>query len=236
MRAGVASGAGWRCDCYGNLRNAGDKYVPRPLSWNHMYDAYPRETVECGATETWRTGPVHLETCWVPMGWYRSNYDIDFILEQGLKYHATYFMPKYTRLPEKWMDKLAAFCRRLGYRFVYRQAQLSYKVSPGGSFKFMSWIENVGVAPIYRRYDYALRLRQGERQAVVVFDDVDIRKWLPGDAWFGRQVKLPDGFEKGYAELAAGLIDPQTRTPCVRFAVKEQFPDGWVDLGGIEIE
>ena len=235
MRAGIATGSGWRCDCFGDDRRAGDHLVPCLLGWNHMYEAYPREVTECGATEAWKTAPVHFESCWVPMGWHRGGYDIDFIIEQGFKYHGTYFMPKYTRLPEPWMEKLTAFCRKLGYRFIYRHALLDRQVARGGSFRFQSWIENAGVAPIYRRYDFALRLRQGDREEIVVLEDQDIRKWLPGDVWINRDVKLPEGFKPGWAELAAGLIDPVSKEARVSFAVKEVFPDRWVVLNGIEI-
>ncbi|MCY3020873.1 MAG: DUF4832 domain-containing protein [Planctomycetota bacterium] len=235
MRAGIASGSGWRCDCYGDLRAVGDHDVPRHLSWNHMYEAYPPEVIAGGATDAWKTGPVHFEACWVPMAWYQNGYDIDFILEQGLKYHGTYFMPKYTRMPEVWMEKLERFCRTLGYRFVYRIALFDRQVKRGGSLHIKSWIENVGVAPIYQRYDLAFRFRQGDHEAVVPLKDIDIRTWLPGDFWLDRNIPLPEGFKPGCAELAAALVDPATQEAKVSFAVKEVFPDRWVDLNGIEI-
>jgi hypothetical protein len=235
MGSGLATGSGWRADCFGDLRNLGSPEVPRQLSWNHMYEAYPQEVAQAGAQEAWRTAPVHYETCWVPMFWYQHGFDIDFILEQGLKYHTTYFMPKYTALPEPWMEKLDRFCRKLGYRYVYRHAIVETPVKAGTSFRFQSWIENVGVAPIYRRYDFALRLRQGDRSEYVVFDDVDIRKWLPGDGVIDRRVPLPPGLKPGWVDLSAGLVAPGTREARVSFAVKEVFSDRWVALGGIEI-
>jgi hypothetical protein len=169
------------------------------------------------------------------MNWYEEGYDIDFILQQGLKYHATYFMPKYTALPEKWMDKLTAFCRQLGYRYIYRQATIDAQVQRGGSFHFESWIENVGVAPIYRRYDFALRLKQGDHEEIIVLDDVDIRKWLPGDAIIDRSIALPASIKPGWVELSAGLIDPVSKEARVSFAVKEVYSDRWVALNGIEV-
>jgi hypothetical protein len=150
-------------------------------------------------------------------------------------YFGTYFMPKYTRLPEAWMDKLAGFCRRLGYRYVFRQGIFDPEVARGGRFRFQCWIENVGAAPIYRRYDLALRLRQGGREAVIPFPHLDIRAWLPGDVCLDEQVALPEGFQPGWADLSAGLIDPQTRQPKVSFAVKEQYADRWMPLERILI-
>ena len=235
MAPAIATGSGWRADCFGDLRNLGSPEVPRQLSWNHMYEAYPQEVAQGDAQEAWRTAPVHYETCWVPMFWYQHGFDIDFILEQGLKYHTTYFMPKYTALPEPWMDKLDRFCRKLGYRYVYRHALVETPVKAGTSFRFQSWIENVGVAPIYRRYDFALRLRQGDRSEYVVFDNVDIRKWLPGDAILDRRVPLPPGLKPGWVDLSAGLVAPGTREARVSFAVKEVYSDRWVALGGIEV-
>lgn len=113
MRESVSRGSGWRVDCFGDLRWhwQGSPQVPRSSSWCHMYDSYPRQVVLSGAQEAWKTAPIHFETCWVPMGWYQRGYDIDFIIEQGLKFHGTYFMPKYTALPEERLDKLASFRR-----------------------------------------------------------------------------------------------------------------------------
>lgn len=236
MEEGIASGSGWRCDCFGDLSAAGSNEVPCNVSWNHHFDCYPRAVCEANAQEAWKRAPIHFESCWVPMAWYKRGWDIDFIIEQGLKFHGTYLMPKYTRLPEPWMGKLADFCRRLGYHFVLRQAIYTRSVKADGRLRFMSWIENVGVAPMYRRYDFALRLRQGDFEQVVPMTDIDVRSWLPGDAWIDRQVQIPQGFRAGYVELAAGLVLPGTTESKVHFAVKERFPDRWTDLGGIILE
>ena len=46
---------------------------------------------------------------------------------------------------------------------------------------------------------------------------------------------LPGSFEPGEVAIHAGLIDPDTHRPRVRFAVEESDPDGWVPLGSIEV-
>jgi hypothetical protein len=236
FQAAFPTGAGWRVDCYGDMSEFGSAFVNQSVSWNHTFDEYPRDICKADGQRVWTKAPIHLETCWVPMHWYQREWDIDFILEQGLKYHATYFMPKYTRLPEKWMDKLAAFCRKLGYRFVLRQGLFENHPKRGGSFRFQSWIENIGVAPIYRPYQFALRLRQGDHAEILPQPQEDIRQWLPGDVWLDFPVTVPASFQPGYVELAAGIIDPQTQKVKVKFAVKEQFPDGWALLDGLVIE
>ncbi|HYG74666.1 MAG TPA: DUF4832 domain-containing protein [Planctomycetota bacterium] len=235
MKAAVESGAGWRCDSFGDLSAVGNEQVSRHVSWNHHFDCYPKAVYECGAADTWRTAPVHLESAWVPLGWQKAGWDLDFVLEQGLKFHATYFMPKSCALPEEWMGKLKAFCRKLGYRFVLRQACFKREVKAGGTLTFESWIENIGVAPIYRRYDFALRFRQGDSTYLITLDDVDITKWLPGDAWINTEVRVPGELRRGWVELSAGLIDRNTKKAAVRFAVKERFSDGFVPLEGFEL-
>ncbi len=64
---------------------------------------------------------------------------------------------------------------------------------------------------------------------------MDIRTWLPGDAWTEQRVRLPEAIKPGVVHLAAGLVARDTKQPKVRFAVKEQFPEGWVDLGVIKV-
>ena len=235
MEEGIRTGAGWRCDCFGDLSERGSAEVCRHLSWNHHYDSYPFLVCDAGATEVWRQQPVHLECCWVPMTWYRQGWDVDFIIEQGLKFHATYFMPKSCALPEPWMDKLMAFCNRLGYRFILRQASVARSGRAGQSLPFHCWIENVGVAPIYRRYELAFRLRQDDQVFVIPQHDLDCRTWMPGDTCLHREIALPASLRKGMVELSLGLLAPRSQTPGVRFAIKEQFADGWVPVGAVEI-
>ena len=230
----IKCGSGWRCDCFGDLKTPGSSTVPCHLSWNHMYDAYPMQICKANAQEAWKTAPVHFETCWVPMKWYRDGFDIDFIIEQGLKYHGTYFMPKYTRLPDEWMDKLSKFCRKLGYRYVYRQSKVDSSIAPDKTMHFTSWIENVGVAPIYKKYDFALRFRQREREEIILLKDVDICKWLPGDICLEKDIKVPKWLKSGFCDISAGILD-SNKTPKIKFAVKEQYSDFWLPLGEVKV-
>jgi len=234
-KVGIESGAGWRWNCYGDMGDAGSSHVLKVNSWNHMYDAYPNAVHHARAQERWKTQPVHFETCGVPMDWYDRGYDIDFILQQGLKYHPTYFMPKSTALPAAWMDKLADFCNHIGYRFVLRQAIVPTEITARGAIKIHLWVENVGVAPLYRPYELALRVRQGERDTLLTVPAADPRTWLPGDTIIEATLNATDSIKPGPAELALGLLDPATREARVSFAVKEVFSDRWVALGPVMV-
>lgn len=224
---------GWRADCFGDVRADGRGVMPDRLCWNHMHDAYPREVIADGVQEAWRTGPVTLETCWTVGHWYEHGWDIDWILEQGLKYHPSVFMPKSSYIPEAWSDRIEQFNKRMGYRFVLRQMLLPVQAKRGQRMQIELWIDNVGVAPIYRAYRLAYLLRQGEDQEVVLSRQ-DIRKWLPGHSWFSEKVAIPKSLRPGGVQLGVGIVDG-TNTPVVQMAIKECCEDGWSMLTTMEV-
>jgi len=133
------------------------------------------------------------------------------------------------------MGKLREFCKQLGYRYVFRQALMPCKVPLGCKLRGQFWIENVGVAPIYYRYDFALRMRQGSCEFIIPLKHVDIRKWLPGDVWLDEQVQLPAGIKAGWVDLSCGLIDPDTQEAKIYFANKDRFANRWMSLSGFEV-
>lgn len=217
---------GWRADCFGDVRMRGTQTYPDYSAWNHMYEYYPEALFQCGVQDAWKTAPVIFETCWTVGHWFNEGWDIDWILEQGLAYHMSVFMPKSSYIPEQWRDKIDAFNRKIGYRFAMRQLLLPLRVRPNGRVRVNCYMENVGVAPIYRRYTFAMRFRQDERQVIVPLT-VDPRTWLPGPAYFSEMITLPREFADGYVAVDVGLIDPQTQRPAVQLAIQGQLDDGW---------
>lgn len=224
---------GWRSDCYGDLRTDGRGQVPTNKNWNHMYDLYPFELHNCGVKDRWKTAPVTLETCWTVPHWEKEGWDLDFILEQGLKYHLSVFMPKSCAYPAHWMDKLEKWNRKIGYRFVLRQAKLPLEAKPGQKFTYEMFVDNVGCAPIYRDYKLAWRFRQGEREAIEISRQ-DIRTWLPDINWYQGELVFPRQLQKGEVKIDIGIVDPKTLQPKVKFAVEGNAKDGWFPLTSMD--
>ncbi|MDP6506878.1 MAG: DUF4832 domain-containing protein, partial [Planctomycetota bacterium] len=222
----ATSGLGWRADCYGDLRANGQGEVPDHLCWNHMLDQYPKEIEINEVKDAWKTAPVTLESCWTVGHWFNQGWDIDWILEQGLMYHASVFMPKSSAIPEEWAEKIDDFDRVLGYRFAVRQITLPLEARPGQRIQADWFVDNVGVAPIYRPYKLAYRFRQGKEEHVVVSSQ-DIREWMPGHNWFSDRITFPKGIRTGVVKIDVGIVEPKGRQPRVRFAVKESRKDGW---------
>jgi hypothetical protein len=226
---------GWRVDCFGDMHvSTANEGVPDDMGWNHMMETYPRSLKRSGMSDAWKTAPVTLETCWTVGHWHNKGWDIDFILEWGLRNHATVFMPKSCYIPEEWRGKVEAFNKRLGYRFVLRQVTFPLEERPGGDAKFDVYLDNVGVAPIYRDYRLAVRFRQRDVVEVVKFRE-DIRKWLPGQVWFTERLPFPKTLRPGVVKVDLAIVDPKTDRPVVRFAIKETDPDGWHPLRYMDV-
>lgn len=224
---------GWRADCFGDLRWVDVPEVPRHACFNHTLDSYPKSIERCGVKERWKTAPVTMETCGNVTTWYMSGHNLDFIIDQGYKYHMSVFMPKNSFMPAEWMPKLEEFDKKIGYRFVLRQAYfpLEMKAQQAGGFQF--FMENVGCAPIYRDYPLALRFRQGKLAKIVRLKE-DIRGWLPGQRWFEEKIKLPAGFKKGEIKVDLAIVD-STNKPKVWFAIEGNLVDGWFPLSSVDL-
>jgi hypothetical protein len=220
---------GWRADCYGDMRTDGRGYVPDGLCWNHMYDAYPKEIVKDGVQERWKTAPVTFETCWTVGYWAKQGWDVDWILQQGLKNHISVFMPKSSFIPDEWRAKIDAWDRRLGYRFVLRQFILPLEARPRQRCHLLAWIENVGVAPIYRDYQLALRFVQGKTQEIVPLK-ADLRQWMPGDSILDENITIPAALKRGEVTVEIGIIDRKSKRARVQFANQGRGADGWLAL------
>jgi len=101
------------------------------------------------------------------------------------------------------------------------------------------WWLNAGVAPIYREYWLAARLKPvSGGESAVIRVPVDVRTWLPGDAVFDGTLYVPEDLKPGDYSLEVGMLDPLTwpgGPPAIRFAIEGRQPDGWYDLGLIVV-
>jgi hypothetical protein len=233
LTAGTGRHIGWRADCFGDLRKGNVPEVPADLSWNHTYDAYPKEIQLCGLKDAWKTAPVTMETCGNVATWVMAGYDLDRIIEEGYRYHMSVFMPKNVFFPERAYDRLVEFDKRIGYRFALRQMLLPLEVKPGAKIVVEVFLDNVGCAPIYRPYKLALRFKQGRTARVSTFAQ-DIRTWLPGHNWFREELAVPEGLERGEAKVGLGIVD-DAGAPRVWLAIDGKTDEGWHPLTSVDV-
>ncbi len=224
---GTRLGAGWRLDCWGDMGRPGRNFA-------HMVDMYPQQIVRTGIQDVWQKAPVSLETCGTPGSWFEMKYDLDYILDQALRWHASTINIKSTAIPGPWKAKFEEFRKKIGYRFVLRKLDYPSVVHPGEMVPVNMWWLNAGISPVYYPYTLALRLSSGPSQ-VEIPTPADVRRWLPGDALFESTVHVPDSLKAGSYRLGVALLDPMTGKPAIRLAIAGRQPDGWYDIGEIQV-
>ena len=225
---GTQQGAGWRLDCWGDMRGATNG------RWCHMLDFYPQQIVRAGIQDVWQRSPVSLETCWVPGGWKEKGYDLDYIIAQALRWHVSSVNIKSSAIPPEWKKAFDEFQKKMGYRFILRRLEYPQVVLAGTMQPLHMWWLNAGVAPVYRQYELALELRSASSSAEIKLP-VDVRKWLPGDAVFDGTISIPESLKPGSYRLRVALLDPRTGQPAIKLAIEGLEPDGWYDLAPIEV-
>jgi len=218
---------GWRVDCLGDMGG----FSP---TWCHMLDYYPQAIINCGMKDAWKKAPVTLEVCWVMQHWKDQGWDIDYIIDQSLKWHISSFNAKSSPVPEEWWPQVNRWLKSMGYRFLLRKFTYPAQVRPGEKLAFTSWWENKGVAPCYRPFRLALCLGHDEGNILLVID-ADLRCWLPGDNLCDSAVLVPGDTAEGQYDLRIGILDERFDEPKVKLAIEGRRPDGWYDLGKIDV-
>lgn len=223
-------GTGWRLDCWGDMRtHSDDPYFPA-----EMLDVYPMQIVRARIQNVWERSPISLESCWVPGYWKKQGWNLNYILAQALRWHVTSVNIKSSAIPPEWKKPFDEFQKKMGYRFILRRLEYPRAVAHGSMATVHMWWLNAGVAPIYRKYLLALQLKNNSDHATIRLP-VDIRKWLPGDAVYDGSIYIPESLNPGSYHLSVGMLDPRTGQPAIRLAIEGRRPDGWYDVGTIQI-
>ncbi|MBL7714429.1 MAG: DUF4832 domain-containing protein [Bdellovibrionales bacterium] len=203
-------------------------------TWSHMLDLYPQAIIKSGMKNAWIERPVSLEACGVMDGWKKFKVDVDYMIDQTLKWHVSSFNAKSSNIPPEWKPKIKRWLNQMGYRLVLRKFTFPEESVLGEKIAYTSWWENKGVAPPYQNYPVALRLKNEKSEHTLILES-DIRKWLPGDNLLDGSVSLPTDFPAGEFDIALGLVNPTNRSPAVRLAIHGRTSDGWYPLGKIRI-
>jgi hypothetical protein len=219
---------GWRADCLGDMGGFS-------TTWSHMNDYYPQAIINFGVKDAWKKAPVTLEVCWVLQHWKDMGWDVDHIIDESLKWHISSFNAKSSPVPKEWWPVVNRWLGKMGYRFVLRKFTYPSVLNPNSKLSFTSWWDNKGVAPCYKKFPLALRLKNDEK-AVILVTNADITTWLPGDNLYDDTVLVPADMPIGEYDLQIGIIDPQSNKPKVKLAISGKQDDGWYYLGKIKIK
>ncbi len=226
---------GWRVDCIGDL----GFWAEEQNGWSHMYDFYPREIIKCNVQDDWKLSPLSFEICGTFLSWRdKQGYgreEVQYIFDQSLKWHMSSFNAKSSPVPEEWSDLVDEWLKKMGYRFVLRRFTYPPKIQQNEKLNFTSWWENVGVAPCYKDFIIAIRLKSDQNEAVMISPEVNLKEWLPGDVVFDNAVFIPSDLPEGNYDIQIALVDRQKHEPQVNLAIEGKTAEGWYQLGKIKI-
>jgi hypothetical protein len=230
MRRTAEGTFGWRADCLGDMGGFSK-------TWNHMNDFYLQQLAKTGSEDAWKKAPVAFESCWDMRKWKESGWDIPFIFDYALRCHASYLNNKSAPIPEGARPDIERFLRRLGYRLVMRTVEHQSRATAGRTTPVTIQWENTGVAPPYRDYRVAIRLRprDGKGDPSVLVTDTSIRGWLPGAHRTEFSCPVPAALRAGRWEVAVGVVDPRDRHPSVNLANLGRDSDGWYPVSEVDI-
>lgn len=224
---------GWRVDCIGDL----GFWASEQNGWTHMNDHYPREIISCDVQNSWMQSPLSFEICGTFLTWRdREGYgreEVKYIFDQSLKWHMSSFNAKSSPVPEEWRDLVDEWLKKMGYRFVLRRFTYPPEVKQNEKLTFTSWWENKGVAPCYKDFIPAIRLKSDNNEAILILPEVTLKDWLPGDVVFDDSVFIPLDFPAGTYDLQVALVDRLKHNPRVQLAIEGNVGDGWYQLGQI---
>ena len=226
---------GWRQDCLGDLGFWADEQN----GWTHMYDYYPQTIIEYDMQDAWKKAAVTFESCADIMRWKTvqgyDKEDLKYIIDQSLKWHISSFNNKSGEIPEDWQPLIDEWQRKMGYRFVLRKFTYPQELNPGGKLSFTTWWENKGVAPCYREYLLAIRLKNKHNEYVIT-TDANVTLWMPGDNIYDGSIFIPYDVSSGTYALQVGLVDPQSKKPKIKLAIEGIDSQGWYTMGDMRIE
>ena len=223
---------GWRIDCLGDM-----DFWPQ---WNfsHMMDVYPEDIVKSGMKDAWKKAPIAMEICGTFLRWMeKQKYDkktVEYIFGQALKWHISSFNAKSSAVPEEWSPLVDEWLKKMGYRFVLRKFTYPGEVKSDNELLITTWWENKGVAPIYRDYKFAIRLKNNKTTQVIT-TSADIRNWLPGDIVYEETLNIPKNMPAGDYQIEIAIVDPAAFDSRVKLAIEGVNPDGWYTMGKIKV-
>ncbi len=220
---------GFRVDCLGDMGGFHKE------EWSHMLDFYPQNICNFGMQDAWKKAPVVFEACWHMNDWFLQGWDIDYIIEESLKWHISSYNSKATTVPEAWKDSVERWLKRMGYRFELRKLEYSSHIKQGESLHIRGLWANVGVAPIYRDYPLVIRL-VGEHGSYTHRSRTDIRKWLPDmDILWDEKFTAVSELEAGEYSLELGIETGIPEVGNVKLAIAGE-KEGYYYIGKIIVE
>ena len=191
----------------------------------HIERMYPPRVAEMG--DNWKKAPVSFESYWWIGEWRRQGCDLDSIISTTLGWHISSFNAKSFPCPLEWKDKIDAWVSKMGYHFVIDRFACPAAAAQDDTIGIELVIDNVGVAPIYKKLPLVFRLTDGKNE--YEFDSgIDATGWLPGKTRETAAI-TPTGVAPGTYCFEIGILSPHA--PAVYFATDAERDGAYYKVG-----
>ncbi len=219
---------GLREDCLGDMGGWHGE------QWSHMRDLYPQIIANANMEESWKTAPVVFEACWVMDNWRRAGWDIDYIIDESIKWHISAYNCKHSAVPECWKEKVEQWVLKMGYRYELRRFDCEDFVTDTMKFA-MLWL-NTGCAPIYTDCDLIVRLVGKNDKVFELNCNTDVRTWLPDEDVVLRETLDLTGIPAGKYDVQVGIRAHFHSGFMLNLAIEGRNKDGFYSMGVTEVK
>ena len=211
----------------------------KPCGWRgdgvgepkHMNVFYPKAAKEM-PRDAWKYAPISFESYWWLGEWERQGWDLNKIIEKTLSWHISTFNAKSLPIPEKYREQIARWESKMGYHFHLVAAEFPQKAHSGDVLNCRIFVENKGVAPIYRAVPLRVRLTNDEKEFCFQ-TEVDVRNWLPGVREERFALPLPKEAATGTYDLEVSLSGEGY--PSVAFETQMEKDDIFYKIGQVTV-
>lgn len=229
---------GWRADSWGGKAGNDRGY------FNNRYN---NEHVSL-IPNMWKTGQISLEISgptigqWAPDSFTSNglptsnNYDYLWTsINNAVAWHASNINSKLGAIPQSIRNDLSYLAKKLGFRLVLWSASHSPQVTAGKNLNVsMTW-ENKGIAPAYRDFRVAFRLKNSSGNIVTgssAISNLSVKGWLPGSPFYKTAIyKVPTGIPAGTYTLETGVVFHKALDTVLPIVVDQRNSDFWVPIG-----
>jgi len=163
-----------------------------------------------------------------------SRWDIDYIVDQALRWHASSINLKSAPVPDDYWPHVELMQKRMGYRIAPRTVRWADQAKPGGALTLNSIWENQGIAPPYHGYACQARLKSKHESHVMTIAE-STADWMPGYKVFEQELDVPGDVKPGKYALQLALTSPHSGEACVKLACDLEADGLWYEVGGVEI-
>jgi len=208
---------GWRGDGFGDPHHINARY---PVRVSRLEDI-------------WKTAPVSFESYWWLGEWMRKGWDIDEIIALSLKWHISSFNAKSLPIPHEWREKIDNWVATMGYHYIIESFSYPINAKVGDRIKLSLVINNVGVAPIYKKIPLHVSLVNGF-SSIDFETDVDITKWMPGKTEVEIILPISSSIYSAAYDIEIGIFGDSL--PTVHFCTDAEQDGNYYKVGKINIK